>query len=205
MRRILGIKQIITKDQLRRAAANSLASKGFKVEERTGKGIRPGARWLAKPSKGPALEVAVRTGRERSLGFSRLSDGNWRTLEGVQLVLCVVPAKNSTDDFDVFAFRSETLKIWFGQALAALENVGRAPELDIPIFIALDEKSKNLGHDVSGLKEAAVWSVSISKKQLEDQSPSEDLEELIDRVKLEFAKRNKVDASQVSIELRVLK
>ena len=200
------MKKTVSKDLLRQAAANILAVKGgFKVEERTGKGIRPGARWSAKPSKGPAIEVAVRTGRERSLGFSRLSDGNWRTFQGVQLVLCVVPAEKSADDFDVFAFDSKTLGIWFGKALEALEKAARAPELHVPIFIALDEKSKkNLGHNIGGLKDEAVWSASISKKQIEDQSPSEDLEELIDRIKRELAKRNKVDVSRVSVELRML-
>ena len=133
-----------SKIRLRRAAANVLAQKGFEIEERTGKGIRPGARLTAKPSKGPPLEVAVRTGRERSLGFSRLSDGNWRTLQSVQLVLGVVPDDESASDFAVFAFESKTLKIWFDRALKALENAGRSPDLDVPIFIPLDEKSKKM-------------------------------------------------------------
>jgi hypothetical protein len=66
------------------------------------------------------------------------------------------------------------LGIWFGKALEALEKAARAPELHVPIFIALDEKSKkNLGHNVGGLKKAAVWSASISKKQQEADRRSE--------------------------------
>jgi hypothetical protein len=194
-----------SKIRLRRAAANALAEKGFEIEERTGKGIRPGARLTAKASKGPTLEVAVRTGRERSLGFSRLSNGNWRTLQSVQLVLGVVPDDESAGDFVVLAFESKTLKSWYGKALKALKNAGRSPDLDVPIFIPLDEQSKkNVGHSIVGLKKAALWSVCIGAKQLEDQHLAEGLETFIDRVKREFAERNEVDVSKVSVEFRIL-
>jgi hypothetical protein len=194
-----------SKIRLRRTAANALAEKGFEIEERTGKGIRPGARLTAKASKGPALEVAVRTGRERSLGFSRLSNGNWRTLESVELVLGVVPDDESAGDFAVLAFKSTMLKKWYDKALKALEDAGRSPDLDVPIFIPLDEKSKkNVGHNIAGLKKAALWSVRIGVKQLEEQNQSEDFETFIDRVKREFAERNEVDVSKVSVEFRIL-
>lgn len=194
-----------SKIQLRRAAANALAQKGFEIAERTGKGIRPGARLTAKASKGPAIEVAVRTGRERSLSFSRLSNGNWRTLQSVQLVLGVVPDDESAGDVAVLAFESKTLKSWFGKALKALEDAGRSPGFEVPIFIPLDEKfKKNVGHNIVGLKKAALWSVRIGVKQLEEQSRGEDFETFIDRVKREFAERNEVDVSKVSVEFRIL-
>lgn len=193
------------KIRLRRAAANALEEKGFAIKERTGKGIRPGARLSAKPSKGPALEVAVRTGSERSLGFSRLSNGDWRTLQSVQWVLGVAPDDGSAGDFTVFAFKSTRLKIWFDKALKALVDAGRSPDLDVPIFIPLDEKSKkNVGHNIVGLKNAAVWTAPIKMKQLEEQNQSENFETFIDRVKREFAERNQVDVSKVSVEFRIL-
>ena len=40
------------KARLRRAAANVLVERGYVIEERSGKGIRPGARWIAKPAGG---------------------------------------------------------------------------------------------------------------------------------------------------------
>jgi hypothetical protein len=195
-----------SKIRLRRAAANALAEKeGFEIEERTGKGIRPGARFTAKAPKGPPIEVAVRTGRERSLSFSRTSNGNFRTLQSVQLVLGVVPDDESASDFEVLAFKATTLDRWYGNALKALEDAGRSPDIDVPIFIPLDEKSKkNVGHNIAGLKNAALWSVRIGVKQLEEQSRGEDFETFIDRVKREFAERNEVDVSKVSVEFRIL-
>lgn len=186
-------------------AANLLKEKGFKLEERQGRGIRPGARWVAKPPKGSAIEIAVRTGRERSLGFSRLSDGGWRTLQSVEMVLCVVPDDKSSGDFVVLAFDARKLTTEFDKALKALEKEKRAPELDIPIFIPIDNQSKkNVGHNIAGLKDAAAWSLPISSKQLEDYRLNEDLETFIERVKREFAERNEVDVSKVSVEFRIL-
>src|SRR4051794_21012518 len=193
------------KRELRQVARTVLEQKGFQTEERTGKGIRPGARFKAEPAKGPALEVAVRTGRERSLGFSRLNTSSWRTLQSVQLVVAVVPHQDTPGDFEVLAFESKTLKSWYGKALKALESADRAPELAAPVFIPLDEQSKkNLGHNIVGLKKAALWSVRINAQRLENAKLSGDLETFIDRVKREFAERNEVDVSKVSVEFRIL-
>jgi len=176
------------RSRLRRAAAAALEKKGFKTEERRGKGIRPGGRLIAKPAKGPALEVAVRTGRERLLGFSRLSNGTWRTLHRVQLVLAVVPQQERPGDFEVLAFESKTLKGWYGKALKALKSAGGSPKLAAPIFIPIDEQSnKNLGHNIVGLKNAARWSVFVKDQNLENEKLSEELKTLIERVKREFA------------------
>ena len=191
--------------RLRQAAKAVLEERGFKTVERTGKGIRPGARLIAKPAKGRAIEVAVRTSRERSLGFSRLNNGDWRTLEKVQLVVAVVPDRTEQGDYEVLAFESKTLKSWYGKALKQLERASRSPELEVPVFIPLDERSKkNLGHDIVGLKNAARWRVRIEAKQLEDQMLREDDETFINRVKREFAERNEVDVTRVSVEFRIL-
>jgi hypothetical protein len=43
------------------------------------------------------------------------------------------------------------------------------PGLDVPIFVALDEKSKkNVGHSVAGLKKDADWSVTVGQKELKN-------------------------------------
>jgi hypothetical protein len=190
--------------RLRQAAKTALEERGFKTVKRPGKGIRPGARLVAKPARGPAVEVAVRTSRERALGFSRLDNGDWRTLQKVQLVLAVVPDR-AEGAYQLLAFESKTLKSWYGRALKALESAGRSPELAVPVFIALDEQSKkNVGHNIVGLKKAALWSVSIGLKQLEDQKLSEDQETFVNRVKREFAERMEVDVSKVWVKFGLL-
>ena len=194
----------VPKIRLRRAAAAALAKKGFEIHERTGKGIRPGARWTAKPPKGPAVQVSVRICQQKSLSFSRRQDGSFR-FENVAWVLAVVPDEESAGDFSVFAFKSETLKNWYGKALDALEDAGRSPELDVPIFIPLYEKSKkNVGHNIIGLNKAAAWSARIEPKQLEDRRLGENSESFLDRVKREFAQRNEVDVSKVRVKFRIL-
>ena len=195
-----------SKVRLREAAANVLRAKGFKLQPRAGQGIRPGARWRAKPSDGPAFEVAVRTGRGRSLGFSRLSDGSWRTLQSVDWVLCIVPVYKSETAFMVFAFEAVKLSAWFDRALVALEKAGRAPALDVPIFIPLDQKSeKNVGHDVAGLKRAALWSEKIDQEKLADDTRRDELDELFDLLKQKVAEREGIDVSKVVIQVRYLR
>src|SRR3954464_5811520 len=77
--------------RLRQAAKTALEERGFKTVNRAGKGIPPAARLIAKPGKGPELEVAIRTSRERALGYPRLDNGHWRTLERDRVVLPVAP------------------------------------------------------------------------------------------------------------------
>src|SRR5947209_7688826 len=120
-----------TKMRLRRAAGNLLVQQGFEIEERTGKGIRPGARVTATSAGGSAFEVAVRTGSERAIGITRLRNGNFRTLDRVDWLLVIVPDEQRAADYEVFAFDSKALKSWYGQALEQLENAGRSPELDV--------------------------------------------------------------------------
>jgi hypothetical protein len=194
----------IFKTQLRGAAALAVAEHGFEMNQRTGKGIRPHARWMAKPADGPAIEIAVRICPQGSLSSSRRQDGSFR-FENVQRLVAVTPSQESPGDFTAFLFKSETLKEWFGKALKAMEDAGRAPELDVPIFIPLHEHSKkNVGHNIVGLKQAALWSARIEAKQLEDQRLSEEPESFIDRVKREFAQRNEVDVGKVQVEFRIL-
>lgn len=195
-----------SKVRLREAAANVLRAKGFSMQPRKGKGIRPGARWRVKPADGPAFQVAVRTGRGRSLGCSRLSDGSWRTLHSVHWVLCVVPAYKSPTTFVVFAFEAQKLSAWFNRALEALEKAGRAPALDVPIFIPLDQKpEKNVGHKVSGLKRAALWCETIDQKKMADKVLRDELDELFDLLKQKIAERDGIDVSKVVLQVKYSK
>jgi hypothetical protein len=193
------------KIKLRRAAAQLLAARGYKIKERTGKGIRPAARLTATSADGSSLEVAVRIGSERSIGITRLRNGKFRTLDVVDQVLAIVPDEERAADYQVFAFDSKTLKTWYGQALDELNKADRSPELDVPVFIPFDERSKkNVGHNIVGLRKAELWSASISAKELKDQNLSDASESFIDRVKREFAERNEVDVTKVSVEFRIL-
>src|ERR1700733_14411434 len=90
-----------SKNLLRRFAADVLKEKGFKVEEQTGQGIRPWARLIATPPEGPPIKIAVRTGVDRSISFSRLASGEFRTLGRVHLVLAVVPDEKNSNDLAV--------------------------------------------------------------------------------------------------------
>jgi hypothetical protein len=194
-----------SKNLLRRFAADVLKEKGFKVEEQTGQGIRPWARLIATPPEGPPIKIAVRTGVDRSISFSRLASGEFRTLGRVHLVLAVVPDEKNSNDLAVIAFDSKILRGWYSRALKALDRAGRTPDLEVPIFIPLDEQSrKNVGHSVSGLKKAALWSVCIEAEKLKDLHLSESTETFLDRVKREFAERNEVDVSKVFVEFRIM-
>ena len=195
-----------SKARLREAAGDVLRAKGFRIQPRKGKGFRPGARWQAKPPDGPAFEVAVRTGRGRSLGVSRLSGGSWRTLSSVQLVLCVVPTAKNPKMFVVFAFEAEKLSAWFDRALEALEKAERAPALDVPIFIPLDRKSKkNVGHDVAGLKRAALWCETIDPKIMAEKVQRDEVDELFDLLKQKIAEREGIDVSEVILQVKYSK
>jgi hypothetical protein len=191
------------KSRLRYAAAHSMVAKGFEINERTGKGIRPGAGWVATSAEGSELEVAVRICPQSSLSSSRRPDGRFK-FENSQLLLAVAPDQESAGDFTAFAFQCETLKSWYKKALQALADAGRAPELDVPIFIPLHEHSKrNVGHNIAGLKKAALWSVGIDAKRLKDHELGGQSESFFDRVKREFADKNGVDVGRVSVEFRI--
>jgi hypothetical protein len=192
------------KSRLRYAAAQALIAKGFEINERTGKGIRPGAGWVATSAEGSELEVAVRICPQSSLSSSRRPDGRFK-FENSQLLLAVAPDQESAGDFTAFAFQCETLKSWYKKALQALADAGRSPELDVPIFIPLHEHSKrNVGHNIAGLKKAALWSARIEAKRLKDQELGGQSESFFDRVKREFAERNQVDVNKVQVKFRIL-
>jgi len=54
------------------------------------------------------------------------------------------------------------------------------------------------------LKNHALWSIRVSASQLEEQDRQDDPDTFIERVKREFAARNDVDVSKVSVEFRIL-
>jgi hypothetical protein len=120
--------------------------------------------------------------------------------------MCVVPDDKSAATFVVYAFTAEKLREWFGAALKALEEAGRAPGLDVPIFVPLDQKShKNVGHDVAGLKRARIRFEKIDQKKLADRVRRDELDELFDMLKQKIAEREGIDVSQVVIDVKYSK
>src|SRR5438105_15573129 len=100
----------VAKIHLRRTVAGLLAERGLrKIKELTGKGIRPAARLTAESADGSAVQIAVRIGSERAIGITRMTNGDFRTFDKVDLVLAIVPDQQRTTDFEVFAFESQTL------------------------------------------------------------------------------------------------
>ena len=86
-------------------------------------------------------------------------------------------------------------------ALAAQKRQYPALSHKAPIFIALDASDKGLP---SGLKTKAKWRISIPLDAVRRQkSTSARAESFIERVKREFADRNGVDVSKVTVEFRI--
>jgi hypothetical protein len=196
---------LIKKAALRKYAASVLSEKGYEVVDQTGQGILAGARITATKKGQKPLHVAVRTSYERALSFSRLSEREWRTLRSVDLVLAVVPSQNSSQIFEVLAFKSKVLKSVFNKALLTLKRLERIPSLEVPIFVPLDkDPGKNFGHGLSGLREQAEWTVSVGAEALKSQLFNSHSESFIERVKREFAEINEVDVSRVLVEFKIL-
>src|SRR4051812_21952289 len=103
------------KSIMRQFAKRALEERNYAVEMRTGQGIMPGGRLVASKD-GESQEVAVRTSYERILGFNRHTNGLWRTLGSVDLVLAVVPGEKNSKAIQVLAFDATKLKSFFDKA-----------------------------------------------------------------------------------------
>jgi hypothetical protein len=190
------------KSELRQVGRAALEQKGYETEARTGQGLLPGARLLARKDGG-TFEVAVRTSNQRALSFTRQPNGGWRGLS-VDIVIAVVPAEKNSESIEVLAFDSKILRSCFDKALKGIKQADRSARFEIPIFVPFDKESrKNVGHGVSNLRDEALWTVSGADK-LKLKTPSAATETFIDRVKREFAERNEVDPSKVVVEFRIL-
>src|SRR5688572_21967942 len=89
---------------LRRAAWAVLEKLGYRVEaDEKRQGVAPGARLLA--TKGNRTSrVAVRTSHSRRVRLMPRSDGNWRTVSDVDLVVVAVPAYRKSTAIEVLGF-----------------------------------------------------------------------------------------------------
>ena len=160
--------------------------RGFDVRVKRGQGYLPGARVIAVKG-GKEIDVVVKASQERAVSFTRQTPTRWRSLHAAHLVVVVVPAENDRNEADVFGFEKKPLERAFNRAWKALENAKRPIGFNIPIFVPIDEGSrKNVGHDVSNLKELAIWSVHLTAEELTARSSSDE-ESYVDRFRRRFA------------------
>jgi hypothetical protein len=174
--------------------------RGYDVRVKPGQGYLPGARLIAVKG-GKEFDVVVKASQERAISFTRQAPARWRSLHAAHLVVVVIPAENDRNEADVFGFEKKPLERAFNRAWKALENAKRPIGFNIPIFVPIDEGSrKNVGHDVSNLKELADWSVHLTAEELTARSSSNE-ESYVDKFRRRFAAENGVDVSQVMISI----
>jgi hypothetical protein len=166
--------------------------------------LRPGAR-LSVTHEGVTRRVAVRCSFERALGFARDAEGDWRPLIKVDWIVAIVPAAGVSDDLQIYCFDASSLIEPYDNALSEMKKAGRAPSLEMPIYIPLDPRSrKNVGHNQVGLAEQAMWSRTVSGEGVGESPPTAAQENFIERVKREFAEINNVNVEKVSVEFRII-
>lgn len=192
---------------MKKADLRALAPTLLKLEQnwdcraKPGKGVLPNARLIAKAKGGKEFVVAVRALDQRSVSFSRLADGDWRTLSSVDYVFVLAPAKNSTGSVEALLFTSEMLVEPFDQAWHELMEAGRPVGALMPIFVPLDKKSKkNVGHQVGNLASRAIKGKTFSRSDLRKMGVEDDF---FGRVRQELADRLGVDVEKVEFEFRI--
>ena len=136
----------ITRGFLRRAAWAVLdKERGYRVEaDERRQGVAPGARLLATKD-GRILRVAVRTSLTRKVRLMPLGDGNWRTVSDVDLVVVAVPAHRKSTAIEVLGFDPRLMISRFD---AALETLPTGSVGELPVVIALDEKTRRGSRNV---------------------------------------------------------
>lgn len=200
----MAMKKRVSKHRQRARVREELVQRGFSIEERSGRGILPGARLLATRDN-ETVDVAVRASLERSLGFSRKPDGDWRTLESADWLAAIVPAAGKGDRFQILFFEASRLIPAFDKALSAMRKENRAPSLEMPIYIPLDPRSrKNVGHQENGLAALAMWDPVEVEIDGAEPVVAGTTENFIQRVKREFAEINQVDISKVQVEFKIV-
>jgi hypothetical protein len=194
--------KMLPKSSLLRAAARSvLVDQGFEVRVDPGQGYLPGSRVVAKKGR-KELTVAVKASKERTLSFTRQSDGHWRTLSVVDQVLAVVPTAADADDFEVMVFQPDKLIAAFDRAWKGLKKEKHPVSSRIPVFIPLDEVvRKNVGHDVSNLKALASRTFPLTPEQIQASSLAESEENYLDAFIRRYAKDHGVEEHRVIIAI----
>jgi hypothetical protein len=177
-----------------------LKDRGYAVRDKGGRGYLPGARVVAAQG-GKEIQVAVKASQERAISFTKQSNGQWRTLRSVDLVVAVVPAAQNPDEAEVFFFEKNKLVRPFDQAWNQLKRANRPVGFNTPVFIPIDKISrKNVGHDVSNLKKLADRPVRLTAEELSTYRASIE-EGYVDQFRRRFAAENGVDVSQVMISI----
>jgi len=184
-----------------RAVAPALLRKrGYEVRPRSSRGVMAGSR-LCGTKNGKEYDFAVKASTERNLSFSRLENGDWRTLSAMDYVIAVVPTDDGVKESEVLAFSARMLIEKFDQAWIALKAAGRSLGPQMPIFIPLDEPSKkSLGHDIGNLKDIALWSEELTRSQVKEMGGVDDF---FERIRQELADRVGADVSKVEFEFRI--
>ena len=189
---------------LRRAAWVALEMEcGYRVEvDERRQGVAAGARLLA--TKGSRTSrVAVRTSLTRRVRLMPRGDGSWRTVSDVDLVVVAVPAYRKSTAIEVLGFEPETM---IGRFNAALKSLAGGSATDLPVVVALDEKTRRGSRNVpADLKSAALWHhvLPLNAPLLLDVASSQSQKGFVERVKREFAELNGVDASKVTVEFKI--
>ncbi len=197
---------------LRACAQAALRRRGYDVRVIAGPGVVPGARLNAKKGK-EDLDIAVRTSTKRDVTLLRRADGKWRTIPGVDEVVVAVPAEDTEDLVEVFAFEPEVMLELFDRAVEIQRKRNSNVSEKLPICVALDEgRSRGFGKSIAGLKNKKKWRQPITinasileiAKKLESAKKADDgALNFIERVKRDFAERNGVDVSKVSVHFAI--
>jgi hypothetical protein len=198
-------KTAITRPFLRTAAQAVLEKKlGYRVEiDAQRQGVAPGARLLATQGD-RTFSVAVRTSLSRRVRLMPRDDGYWRTVSDVDLVVVAVPAYRNSSAIEVLGFEASAMIERFNAALKTLPSSSAA---DLPVVIAIDEKTRRGSRNVpADLKSAALWHyvLPLSAPLLLDIANSQSRKGFVERVKREFAQLNGVDVSKVAVEFKII-
>lgn len=189
------------KSEMRALAPAVLAKRGLKARPKGGQGVLPGSRLTVENKVGRQFDYVVKASNERSLSLTRLPNKKWRAAGTAHCVLAFVPSLDKDYAIEVYAFSPKMLIKKFDEAWDALEKAGRALGPQMPIFVPLDKASrKNLGHDVSNLKEIALWSDAFKRSQLKAMGAVDDF---FERIRQELADRVGADVSKVDFEFRI--
>ena len=198
-------KIAITRALLRRAAWAVLEKdRGYRVEaDDPRQGVAPGARLIASKDS-ETLSVAVRTSLSRRVRLMPRDDGSWRTVSEAELVVVAVPAYRKSTAIEVLGFEPKKM---IGRFNAALKSLPGGSKSDLPVVIALDEKTRRGSRNVpADLKSAALWHhvLPLNAPLLLDVASSQSQKGFVERVKREFAELNGVHASKVTVEFKIL-
>jgi hypothetical protein len=124
-------------------------------------GAAPGTR-LTYTDSGETKEAAIRTSKDGTLGLQRDSQGHWRTLDKVQLVVVATPSGNPSL-IDVYGLDPKVLKAEFNRKVKDLEKGNSDPDrFKAPVFLALGHR-RGIGR-WKGLPH--LWKDEIKKADL---------------------------------------